>query len=109
MDKIKFYGSRAEVYHGKAKMTKGRLKKGDLVKNKIGRIVSKKKLSQSKNPKFNPLLRRGLQVKKGSKKFGVVKPSNNNKKSKNNKSKNNKSKNNTGKSKSSSLFNLFFD
>ena len=48
--KIKRYGSRAEVFHGKAKMTTGRLKKADFVKNKIGRIVSKKKLTQSKNP-----------------------------------------------------------
>ena len=81
------YGTRAQVFHGKAKMTKGRLTKSDLMKNKIGRIVSKKKNKQSKNPKFNPLLKKGLQVKKGSKKFGVKQMLNikNNKNNKNNK------------------------
>ena len=36
-------GSRAEVYHGNARQTSGGLTKKDLIKNKAGRIVSKKK------------------------------------------------------------------
>lgn len=37
------YGTRAKVFHGGAEMTKGGLRKDDLVKNKYGRIVSVKK------------------------------------------------------------------
>ena len=44
-DKIKYYGSRSEVYHGNAKYTKGGLSKSDLVlkKDRYGneRIKSK--------------------------------------------------------------------
>ena len=69
---IKRIGSRAEVFHGQATKTSGGLTKNDLIKNKIGRIVSKKKVQQSKKSKFNPLLKMGLLVKKGSKKFGRV-------------------------------------
>jgi len=36
-------GSAAQVYHGTAKHTSGGLKKGDLMKTKKGRVVSKKK------------------------------------------------------------------
>ena len=39
----KTIGSRAQVWHGNAKMTSGRLTKEHLHKNKLGRIVSKKK------------------------------------------------------------------
>ena len=42
---IKRIGSRAEVFHGQATKTSGGLTKNDLIKNKIGRIVSKKKSS----------------------------------------------------------------
>jgi hypothetical protein len=41
--KIKTVGSRAEVFHGNAKRTSGRLTKADLMKNKAGRIVSRQK------------------------------------------------------------------
>ena len=41
--------SRAEVFHGNAKRTSGRLTKDDLMKNAAGRIVSKKKHSAGKN------------------------------------------------------------
>lgn len=41
--KIPTYGSRAQVYHGTAKKTKGGLTKKDLMKNAANRIVSKKK------------------------------------------------------------------
>jgi len=40
---MKTVGSRAEVFHGNAKRTSGRLVKDDLMKNAAGRIVSKKK------------------------------------------------------------------
>ena len=36
-------GSRAKVMHGGAEMTSGGLRKSDLMYNKAGRIVSKKK------------------------------------------------------------------
>lgn len=36
-------GSKSQVFHGNAKHTSGGLKKDDLMKNKRGRIVSKKK------------------------------------------------------------------
>ncbi len=41
--RVKRYGTRAEVWHGNARMTKGRLSKEDLLKNEKGYIVSKKK------------------------------------------------------------------
>lgn len=41
--KVHKYGSRAKVMHGGAEMTTGGLKKADLMYNKAGRIVSKKK------------------------------------------------------------------
>ena len=44
------FGSHAKVFNGTAEMTTGRLKKGDLMKNKHGRIVSKKKHAQGKSP-----------------------------------------------------------
>ena len=67
---MKRYGSRAEVWHGNAKMTTGRLLKKNLIKNKIGRIVSKKKIGHMKDPKKNPLLKLGYQRKKGTHEFG---------------------------------------
>ena len=39
----KTIGTRAEVYHGTARRTSGGLTKGELMMNKHGRIVSKKK------------------------------------------------------------------
>ena len=41
--KIPAVGSKAQVFHGNAKHTSGNLEKKDLMKNKHGRIVSKKK------------------------------------------------------------------
>ena len=41
--RIRRYGTRAEVWHGKARMTQGRLRKEDLMINSHGYIVSKKK------------------------------------------------------------------
>ena len=42
VEHTKTVGSRAEVFHGTAKHTSGGLKKKDLMKNKHGRIVSRK-------------------------------------------------------------------
>lgn len=57
-------GSRAQVWHGTAHHTSGGLTKKDLVMNKAGRIVSKKKHATAK--KSNPLKSRGLYAKKGT-------------------------------------------
>ena len=83
---MKRYGSRAEVWHGSAKMTTGRLSKTNLIKNRQGRIVSKAKIGHMKDPKKNPLLKLGYQRKKGSKEFGPNDlDDNNSKKNKNSK------------------------
>jgi hypothetical protein len=63
------YGSRVQVMNGTACMTSGGLKKSDLMMNKWGRIVSKKKHSTAKREKR--LQKHGFFAKKG--KFGVVK------------------------------------
>jgi len=95
---MKRYGSRAEVWHENAKMTTGRLSKKDLLKNKQGRIVSKKKIRHMKDPKKNPLLKLGYQRKKGSKEFGP-----NNLYEKKNKMNTNKKKTNSNKKNKSFL------
>ena len=69
-------GSRAQVVHGTAYKTSGGLKKSDLLQNKNGRIVSKKKHSTAK--KDNRLVKAGYKTKKGH--FGAIK--NNSSKSK---------------------------
>lgn len=63
------FGSRAQVWHGNAKMTRGRLMKKHLKKNKNGRIVSKKMSERAKKEKR--LRKAGYTFKKG--KFGAVK------------------------------------
>jgi hypothetical protein len=65
----KTVGSRAEVYHGNAKHTSGGLTKAQLLKNKNGRIVSKKKSVSAK--KEQRLKKHGYFTVKG--KFGFVK------------------------------------
>lgn len=62
-------GSRAQVWHGTARKTSGGLTKGDLMKNKDGRIVSKKKHNTAKREKR--LIKHGYGTKKGH--FGAVK------------------------------------
>lgn len=62
-------GSRAQVWHGTAYKTAGGLTKSHLVKNKHGRIVSKKKHKTAKREKR--LEKHGYTAKKG--KFGAVK------------------------------------
>lgn len=63
------FGSRAEVWHGNAKKTTGGLAKSDLIKNKHGEIVSKKKHFTAKKEKR--LEKAGYFTQKG--KFGYVK------------------------------------
>lgn len=62
-------GSRAEVWHGTAKHTSGGLTKSHLMKNKSGRIVSRKKHFSAKRD--NRLVKAGYKTKKGH--FGFVK------------------------------------
>jgi hypothetical protein len=62
-------GSRAQVMHGTAYKTSGGLKKCDIMMNKNGRIVSKKKHVTAKKEKR--LVKAGYGTKKG--KFGFVK------------------------------------
>jgi len=64
----KTVGSRAEVMHGTALHTSGRLTKKDLKYNKWGRIVSVKKSATAK--KEQRLKKHGYTAKKG--KFGPV-------------------------------------
>jgi len=61
-------GTRAQVWHGTAYKTSGGLKKGNLMKSKNGRIVSKTKHSSAKRD--NRLVKNGYGTKKG--KFGFV-------------------------------------
>jgi hypothetical protein len=62
-------GTRAQVWHGTARHTSGGLTKSDLMKNKAGRIVSRKKHHSAK--KDNRLVKAGYKTKKGT--FGFVK------------------------------------
>jgi hypothetical protein len=62
-------GSRAQVMHGTAYKTSGGLKKSEIMMNKNGRIVSRKKHLTAKKEKR--LVKAGYGTKKG--KFGFVK------------------------------------
>ena len=62
-------GSRAQVHHGTAYKTTGGLTKSDLMQNKSGRIVSRKKYNTAKREKR--LEKAGYFTKKG--KFGSFK------------------------------------
>ena len=66
---MKTFGSRAEVFHGNAKKTTGGLTKADLLQNKHGEIVSRRKSIQAKKEKR--LEKAGYFTKKGV--FGFVK------------------------------------
>ena len=61
-------GSRAQVYHGTAYKTPGGLVEADILKNKRGRYVSRKKHNTAKKEKR--LLKHGWGTEKG--KFGAV-------------------------------------
>ena len=58
-------GSHAEVWHGTARHTSGGLTKKDLMKNKHGRIISKKKHALGKKALKN-LHKAGFKAKKGT-------------------------------------------
>jgi hypothetical protein len=66
---MKTFGSRAEVFHGTAKKTSGGLEKKDLIQNKHGELVSRKKHFTAKKEKR--LEKYGFFTQKG--KFGYVK------------------------------------
>lgn len=101
--KIVRYGTRAEVMHGKARMTQGRLRKDDLTYNEYGQIVSKVRQKAMKSKK-NPLRKLGLlqAKKKGTKKgtFGPKNKSSINRKSNTGKNNNKNKSKNTNKNKS---------
>jgi hypothetical protein len=65
----KIVGTRAEVWHGTCHHTTGGLTKNDLMKNKNGRIVSKRKHATAKKEKR--LLKAGYGTRKG--RFGAIK------------------------------------
>jgi len=65
----KLEGSRAQVWHGNAYKTSGNLTKSNLMMNKNGRIVSKRKHHTAKNEKR--LVKAGYLTKKGQ--FGFIK------------------------------------
>jgi hypothetical protein len=67
-------GSYAQVFHGTADRTAGGLKKDDLVKNKRGRIVSRKKMEAGKKA-FKHLKALGYSPKKGEFKLFTKKAS----------------------------------
>ena len=62
-------GTRAQVWHGTAYKTTGNLCKCELIMNKHGRIVSKRKHTTAKKEKR--LVKAGYLTKKGT--FGFVK------------------------------------
>jgi hypothetical protein len=66
-------GSRLDVWNGKKIRTPGGLRKEDLMKNKWGKIVSKKKSVKMSNPKNNILFQKGFKAQKGSFGPNVVK------------------------------------
>ena len=58
-------GTKAQVWHGTAKHTSGGLTKGDLMKTRKGRIVSKKKHAAGKKA-LGRLRKAGYVAKKGT-------------------------------------------
>ena len=58
-------GSKAQVWHGTAKRTSGGLTKSHLMKNKHGKIVSKKQHSRGKQA-IKHLFKLGFKPKKGT-------------------------------------------
>ena len=67
-------GSYAQVFHGTAEKTKGGLKKDDLMQNKHGRIVSRRKHEAGKKA-FKHLKNLGFAPKKGEFKLFTKKAS----------------------------------
>lgn len=63
--KMPAVGTKAQVWHGTAKHTSGGLTKGDLMKTRKGRIVSKKKHAAGKKA-LKQLKKAGYVAKKGT-------------------------------------------
>ena len=63
--KIPAVGSKAQVFHGTAKHTSGGLTKKDLMQNKHGRIVSRRKAALGKKA-LKHLVKAGYKAKKGT-------------------------------------------
>jgi hypothetical protein len=63
--KMPAVGSKAQVFHGTAKHTSGGLHKKDLVMNKHGRIVSRRKMALGKKA-LKHLVKAGYKAKKGT-------------------------------------------
>lgn len=57
-------GSKAQVFHGTAHHTSGGLTRKDLLKNKRGKIVSRKQLAAGKKA-YSRLVKAGYKPKKG--------------------------------------------
>jgi hypothetical protein len=64
-DKMPAVGSKAQVFHGTAKHTSGGLVKKDLVQNKHGRIVSRRKMALGKKA-LKHLVKAGFKAKRGT-------------------------------------------
>ena len=58
------FGSKAQVWHGTAKKTQGGLTKSHLMRNKHGRIISRRKHNLGKKS-IKRLQRMGYKAKKG--------------------------------------------
>ena len=58
-------GSKAQVFHGTAHHTKGGLTRKDLMKNKRGKIVSRKQAKAGKKA-YSRLVKAGFKPKKGT-------------------------------------------
>ena len=63
-DNVPAVGTKAQVFHGTAKHTSGGLKKADLVQNKHGRIVSRRKQAAGRKA-LKHLRAAGYTAKKG--------------------------------------------
>ncbi len=59
-------GSKAQVWHGTADKTSGGLTKKDLMKNKHGRIISRRKHALGKTSAKKHLFAAGYKPKKGT-------------------------------------------
>jgi hypothetical protein len=62
--KIPAVGTKAQVFHGTAKHTSGGLTRKDLVQNKHGRIVSRKKMALGKKA-LKHLVKAGYKATRG--------------------------------------------
>ncbi len=63
--KMPAVGTKAQVFHGTARHTSGGLTRKDLIKNKHGRIVSRRKMALGKKA-LKHLVKAGYKAKKGT-------------------------------------------